>query len=236
MIAVGVLPTIQWPESWGPHAQVVLNSLSLLIVVLFGYAAVCFVAFAATAWLYRRLPLLQRPEAVIVLGAGLLGGDRVSPLLASRLVKAQEVQRSFDPAPLLITSGGQGADETLPEGEAMRTHLIATGTPSELVVPETRSRTTRENLTLSRALLPRPDAPVVVVTSNYHAFRAAMLTRSLGMDARVVGSPTAGYYYPSTVIWEFAAVMRDNARLNLIVVGMILVCYVLLLGLTLSLL
>ena len=102
-------------------------------------------------------------------------------------------------------------------------------------LPETASRTTRENLQLSRHLLPAPDAPVIVVTSNYHALRAGMLTRSLGLNARVVGAPTAGYYYPSALIREFVAVMVEHRRWHLAVTGVVVVGYVLLLALALTL-
>lgn len=230
MLGLTFLPRLTWPTDWPIGVQAALTGLYLCIMALAGYVALCFVVFAGTSWLYRRLPLRTHPEAVIVLGAGLLG-DRVPPLLAGRLAKAREVQEAHDPRPLLITSGGQGPDETLPEGEAMRRHVIDAGTPAELVVAETASRNTRENLVLSRALLPDPDAPVVVVTSNYHAFRAAMLTRSVGLDAKVVGAPTARYYYPSALLREFVAVMVQNRVWNLAVVAVVLLGYLALLGL-----
>jgi len=55
-----------------------------------------------------------------------------------------------------------------------------------------------------------------VVTSSYHVFRAALLTRNLKLDAHVVGAPTARYYLPGAVIREFAAVMRDHLRIHLV--------------------
>ena len=231
MLGLTLLPQLTWPHDWPIQVQAALTGLYLCIMALAGYVALCFVVFAGTSWLYRRLPLRFRPEAIIVLGAGLLGGDRVPPLLAGRLAKAREVQDAHDPRPLLITSGGQGPDETLPEGEAMRRHVIQAGTPAELVVAETRSRNTRENLVLSRELLPDAQAPVVVVTSNYHAFRAAMLTRAVGLDAKVVGAPTARYYYPSALLREFVAVMVQNRMWNLTVVAVVLLGYVALIGL-----
>lgn len=233
MVGLVLMVFVPWPEAWGTTTRLVLVSLTFLVLTLAGYVATCFAAFWATSLLSSRLTALQRPEAIIVLGAGLLDGDRVPPLLAGRLRKAREVQQRFVPPPVLIPSGGQGADETVPEGVAMGHFLVAAGSPTDLVLPETASRTTRENLQLSRRLLPSPDAPVIVVTSNYHALRAGMLTRSLGLNARVVGAPTAGYYYPSALIREFVAVMAEHRRWHLVVVGLILACYVPLLALAL---
>ncbi|WP_315904109.1 ElyC/SanA/YdcF family protein [Streptomyces sp. CBG31] len=62
-------------------------------------------------------------DFVVVLGSGLLGGERVPPLLASRLraglrIQRKQIERGAD-APVLLVSGGQGPDEKLPEAEAM---------------------------------------------------------------------------------------------------------------------
>lgn len=37
---------------------------------------------------------------------------------------------------------------------------------------------------------------LVVATNAYHAFRAAIIARELGLDAQVMGAPTARYYFP----------------------------------------
>lgn len=203
-----------------------------LLLALLGYVAFAFSVFLLCSWMYRFLPRRQRPEAIIVLGAGLIDG-RVPPLLASRLDRALQAQQRFSPpAPLIITSGGQGQDEPIAEGDAMRAYLIGAGADPGSVVAETASRTTRQNLLLSRALLPAPGARVLVVTSSYHVFRAAMLTHALGLNARVTGAPTAAYYLPSATLREFVAVMRDNKLVNAVCLGLILALW--LAGLTVS--
>lgn len=37
-----------------------------------------------------------------------------------------------------------------------------------------------------------------------------MLARRLGVDAQAVGAPTAGYYWPSAVLREFVAILREH--------------------------
>ncbi len=218
MIGLAVLGALA-PQSSSTSPWVPLRLAALMFVeLLAGWVAICFMAFGLSSLLYRWMPVRQRPDAIIVLGSGLIDG-RVPPLLAGRLAKARSEQLRYSPTPVLITSGGQGADEPLPEGEAMRNHLVAAGTPAELVKAETASRNTRENLILSRRLLADPQAPVLVVTSSYHVFRAAMVTRSVGLNAKVVGAPTASYFYPSALLREFVAVMRSHLRLNLAVVA-----------------
>lgn len=62
--------------------------------------------------------------------------------------------------------------------------------------------------------------PLVVVTSAYHSFRTALLTRRLGLTARVVGARTARYYVPSALLREFVAVMREHWRLHLVLAAL----------------
>lgn len=56
---------------------------------------------------------------------------------------------------------------------------------------------------------------------HYHVFRAAMLTRSAGLNARVIGAPTAGYFVPSALLRESVAIMRENLVINLVAVGLL---------------
>ena len=74
---------------------------------------------------------------------------------------------------------------------------------------ETASRTTEENLTLSHRILEEAGVagPYIVSTSRYHAFRAALLARSLGFADEAVGGPTTFYYVPSATLREFLAVL-----------------------------
>lgn len=183
---------------------------AVLVVAYVGFA---FAAFVVASLLYRWRPHRVVPEVIIVLGAGLIDGQ-VPPLLAGRLQRGMEVQQRFGGTPLIITSGGQGPDEPVAEGTAMRKYLIEQGADPESVVAETESRNTSENLRFSAALMEDPHRPLTVVTSSYHAFRAALLTRSLGLRAHVVGSATAWYFLPSALLREFLAVIRDRLRFH----------------------
>lgn len=192
-------------------------------VLLVAYFSAVFALFLLGSLLYRWRRPTARPAAVVVLGSGLIHGE-VPPLLGARLRRAVEVQCSMSPAPVLIPSGGQGADEPRSEGEAMAAYLRdELGVPSELIRAETESRTTQENLINARTLLDSEQEPITVVTSRYHVFRAALLTRRLGLVAHVVGARTAWYYLPSATLREFAAVLRDHLRVHALAVTTLLI-------------
>ncbi|NWN89504.1 MAG: YdcF family protein [Micrococcaceae bacterium] len=195
--------------------------IHLGLVLLVTYVAFCFAAFTVASIAYRLRKNRRGSAAVIVLGAGLLNGN-VPPLLAGRLKRGVTAQRKDIGDPILITSGGKGDDEPRSEGAAMREYVIEQGVDPERVIAEEQSTTTEENLRFSQRLMSDPKAPVTVVTSSYHVFRAALLTRALGLRAHVVGASTVWYYLPGAFIREFIAVMRDHIRLHMLaVVGII---------------
>ena len=170
-----------------------------------------FIFFLIAAIAYRRIPARLDASHVIVLGAGLIDG-KVPPLLASRLDKAVEVAQRQKPPATLVPSGGQGADESRPEGVAMAEYLGERGVASERIIVEKQSATTQENLLFSLELLPEKRKDLAVVTSDYHVFRAALLTRRLGIAAQVIGAKTAAYYVPSAFLREFVAALRQHLK------------------------
>ncbi|MET8698704.1 YdcF family protein [Kitasatospora sp. NPDC058032] len=204
----------------------ILAATALLVV---GYVSFLFVCFVGYAFLYQ----LHRPRGdvdfVVVLGSGLIGGERVPPLLASRLERGRDLyekQAARGNPPVLITSGGQGPDEKLPESHAMANYLTERGFPAERLEREDRSRTTEENLLFSKVIMEqaKADYRAVVVTNNFHAFRAALTARKTGVTGQVCGSPTARYYWPSATIREFAAVFLSHKVINLGICGFVAVC------------
>ncbi|KJS53609.1 hypothetical protein VM98_24115 [Streptomyces rubellomurinus subsp. indigoferus] len=213
----------------GSHRLAILAGTALLVV---GYISFLFVCFVGYAFLYGRHRPRRDVDFVVVLGSGLIGGDRVPPLLASRLDRGREVyeqQAARGNPPVLITSGGQGPDEKLPESHAMADYLTERGFPAQHLAREDRSRTTEENLLFSKAIMEQAKTGYhcVVVTNNFHAFRAALTARRTGVNGHVFGSPTAAYYWPSATIREFAAVFLSHKLVNFGICGLLALCGVL---------
>lgn len=197
----------------------------LLLGLPLGYLGFGFVAFLLYGGLYPAIMARRGGPvaAVVVLGSGLIRG-RVPPLLASRLRRGRELyDRYADRRPVLVTSGGQGPDEPVAEAEAMADFLTDDGFPADRIVIENRSRNTEENLTYSAELLRERGVrgPIAAVTNDFHAFRAALLMRRLGIAGYSVGAPTARYYWTSAVIREFVAVLREHLLLNAIMLSLL---------------
>jgi uncharacterized SAM-binding protein YcdF (DUF218 family) len=208
--------------------DVKLSLFATVATLVFGYVSFLFVSYVLYAFVYGLLARTGGADFVVVLGAGLRPDGGVPPLLANRLERGREVwtelnrqegldRRAGEFKPLLIVSGGKGNDERVPEASAMASYLIAHGFPADRLLVEDQSRSTEENLLFSKAIMDelRPGARATVVTSDFHAFRAALLARRLGIRGQVTGARVAGYYRPSAVLREFAAVFLRYRVINL---------------------
>ena len=192
----------------------VTGSLAVGILAMQACAGLLFLIFAVHTAVYAFLARRTPAQAVIVLGSGLIGGQ-VPPLLAGRLqlaVAAASKRSSSTGRIPIVPSGGQGSDESRAEGQAMGEWLRNHGVPAQDILMEDRARTTEENLRYSARVLQEHGVPqpYLIVTNNYHAPRAAMLARKLGIDAQAIGSPTALYFWPSAYLREFVAVMTEQ--------------------------
>ena len=167
------------------------------------YSTFLYLSYVLYGTFCNYFPVRIEPDAIIVLGSGLIG-DKVPPLLAQRLTKGKTIYEQFEGRPKLIVSGGQGADELTSEAAAMANYLMEQGVQKDAILIENRSRTTFENLTFSKAILEEQGLgkSVLVVTNSFHALRAGVFMRRLKIPGRSVGSKTAFYYLPSAWIRE----------------------------------
>ena len=220
------IPVIRTDNPW-------LICLLLVILLAAGYLGFRLAAFIGYSWLYRRLVRNRPADWIVVLGSGLGQGGRVTPLLASR-IRTGMAEAARREARVLIMSGGKGDDEARSEAEAMGEWAEQNGVDPGHLLLESHSRNTQQNLTLSYRLVqdhpeltqrPEPvegprtqpiEATGLIVTSNYHVMRAAVLARRLGVPAQAAGAPTAGYYWPSAMIREYLAILFSHRLLNLI--------------------
>ena len=194
------------------------------------YVSVSFLIFMIYTLFLQIIPRKKDFDYVIIHGSGLLHGDRVSKLLSDRLDKAVEIYRRDPTPPVLIPSGGKGADETIAEAQAMKRYLLSKGIPEEKIIPEDRSATTLENLRFSREILDGLEGRkyTALVSSNYHVYRALRYCRVIGLKCTGIGSHVAFYYWPSALIREYIAIHAEPKHAVLLAAGW-LACVALLL-------
>ncbi|WGW05075.1 YdcF family protein [Tropicibacter oceani] len=132
----------------------------------------------------------QRPVAV-VLGAAVWSGGRPSPTLRRRALHAATLWLSGE-VRAIVACGGLGQNPPS-EAEVIAALCRAAGVPEGAIFLEDRSTTTDENLRFAMPILQGLGAAdVVIVTDRYHAPRARLIGRRLGLTVRCACPPLSG--------------------------------------------
>lgn len=185
-----------------------------------------FIIFYVSSRSYRRRVRDKKAKYYVVHGAGLIGGFRVGKLLGNRIKAAVDAS---DSETILVLSGGKGTDEHLSEALAMQKYAVEElGFPLERTMLEDKSTTTYENLINSAHLI---QDKFIIFTSDYHAFRTALLAAKIGLNAQAGQTgKTALYYRAPAFLREFIAVMNSE-RKKYLLVGLIIVGFLVVLSL-----
>lgn len=150
-------------------------------------------------------------DYVIVLGARLYG-DFPSPTLKFRLDSTLDYLDIYN-SPKVIVSGGQGSGETTSEALAMKTYLINAGISPKQVILEDRSFNTFENLKYSidkiNNLESKTDLKILIISSDYHLFRAKMIARQFDLDVYTKGAKIPSSVLLKAYLREYFAIFKS---------------------------
>ena len=148
-------------------------------------------------------------DVVIVLGAGIIGENVTRPL-ANRLNTALSYWQR-NPEAYIIVCGGLGNRALITEAEAMARFLTARGVPRERILLEDRSTSTYENLVFAKEILNehfQDGFRSVLVTNDFHIFRAVHTARNIGINVNRIGAYTSWYTWPVNYLREMLAVIN----------------------------
>jgi uncharacterized SAM-binding protein YcdF (DUF218 family) len=98
---------------------------------------------------------------------------------------------------IVITGGGESGSAI---SELMRDFLVSQKVPAEVIRIETRSTSTHENAEFTRALLADTPGRKVLLTSDFHMFRALRAFQKAGLDVEPCPIPDA---QKSAVHWMY---------------------------------
>lgn len=91
----------------------------------------------------------------------------------------------------MVITGGPSLSSSTPVALAMGEFVKCQGIPAEAVLLETASRSTRENALYSKRLPDNLPGRKVLLTSDYHMFRARRVFAKLGMHLSPLPIPDA---------------------------------------------
>lgn len=125
-------------------------------------------------------------DVLIVLAADAADDNTIGGQSYWRAVYAVWAWRGGQFRRIIVSGGGQPAP-AIP----VRKFLLAHGVPAEAVVAETESTTTRENAMQVARLLQGETGRLILLTSDYHSFRATRVFRRAGLPVFPSPAPDA---------------------------------------------
>lgn len=128
-------------------------------------------------------------DAVIVLGAKVYSDTSVSAVLRDRLLAGYEVYRRGYASKIIVSGdhGQEGYDEVV----AMKTFLMELGVPREDIFMDHAGFNTYDSMYRAKEVFCVKRA--VVVTQEFHIYRAVYLGKQLGMEVVGVSSDLDNY-------------------------------------------
>ena len=185
-------------------------------------SAIC--AFRAA----RHIPAREQ-DYILILGCSFRKDGTLFPLLKGRVDKAVEFwkkqKEETGKMAVLVPSGGQGSDESMPEAEAMSRYLKTCGIPDSAIMPEKKSRNTFENMAFSREMIRaeggrEEQKKVIFVTTNYHVFRSGVWASLAGLCAEGLGSRTKWWFWPNAFMRECIGLFANRIWTELLWLGL----------------
>ena len=167
-------------------------------------------AVAYVAAVYRSVVLgareddVRAADAIVVFGAAEYDG-RPSPVYKARLDHAAELfHRGL--APIVIATGGAGADPRFSEGEVGRDYLRTLGVPDRQLIAETQSSDTAESARrVATIMRTNQMRSCLAVSDGYHMFR---IKHMLGREGIVVyaaprpNSKPPAFWKRQSAVWH----------------------------------
>ena len=118
-------------------------------------------------------------ETLVVLAGSSVGSDIMGASTFWRCVYAVMIYREGGVRQIIVSGGGEAGR---PIAEVMRDYLEGSGVPRGTVVVEPLARSTRESALFLRPMWQGLPGRVVLLSSDYHMFRATRAFRKAGIE------------------------------------------------------
>lgn len=148
-------------------------------------------------------------DYIIVLGAQMRDWGP-SVVYKARLDAAIEYLNN-NPDTKVIVTGGQGANESVSEGEGGKKYLMEQGITEDRIIVESESLDTDQNISNALDLVElTSDMKIGIVTNNFHVFRGVMIAkRYTDADVTGIAAFTEYQYLPNNMVRETFGILKD---------------------------
>lgn len=215
---------------WMAYARILHSAWNFLCNAyagIFVYAECQLIATMGCALYSAKHEPQMDKDFIVILGCKIRADGSLYPLIKQRVDRAvafaNKQRQLTGKMPILIPSGGKGPDEPISEAEAMANYLKKQGIETDYVLPETMSRTTRENMIFSKKIIERyGGGKAIFSTSGYHVLRSGILARNNGWNIDGIGCATKWYFWPNAFLREFIGLLAESVFQQLAAAAFIL--------------
>ena len=135
-------------------------------------------------------------KTILVLGSRINQNKKPAKITQERLDAALLLAKN-NPQAKIIVSGAKGADEPVSEAFSMKNYLITHHISADRIISEDKAGDTAENIAYSKKYF---DGKTVIVTSDFHLYRALYLAKHEGVKVEGFAAKTKAnnlLYYPN---------------------------------------
>ena len=167
--------------------------IGLLIIAVVGVTALFSINSYVKASVKHQVLSTEKaakvnPDCILVLGAG-VWGTKPSPMLEDRLLQSINLYER-GASDRLIMSGDHGRKE-YDEVNVMKQFAVDVGIPSKQIFMDHAGFSTYESLYRTRDIFQAKK--IIIVTQEYHLYRALYIAKGLGIEACGVASDLRPY-------------------------------------------
>ncbi len=145
-------------------------------------------------------------DYMILLGAKVKGTEP-SYSLQYRIDKAAEYLKTHEQT-IVIVSGGKGKGEDISEARAMKKGLMKQSIAEQRIIMEDRSTNTDENIEFSKSLIPANKKKGMIVTNDFHMFRAKKIAEKQGLKVNGLPAKTPKSIIIQSNVREYFAITQ----------------------------
>ncbi|WP_308689959.1 YdcF family protein [uncultured Treponema sp.] len=164
----------------------------------------------------------EKVQYVILLGGGITKDAELTLSVQNRVRVAGEYLKK-QPQAISVVTGGKGRFAPCPESDVLKPALESYGIEEKRVLAENMAKDTIENFLFSVKILSEHEnktvqeilnAPVAVVTSDFHLARAERLAKRIGFtDVYGVASKTPALFVLNSYSREICSYIKLNLRI-----------------------
>lgn len=183
---------------------IVIATVLLILGILTVFGINQYVKVVASKTIEQEAKNVPKADAILVLGCQVMEDGSLSLMLKDRLDKAVELYKEGI-ADKIIVSGDHGNKE-YDEVNAMKSYLMENEIPSENIFMDHAGFSTYESLYRAQYIF--EVEKLVVVTQEYHLYRAVYIGNKLGIET--YGVPAAKTLYYGQTSREIREILARN--------------------------